>query len=186
MKHRTLFHHALAGLFLLSSFSVALAEGGNKSTTIATPLTTLTFHADLDAAAALPGNSEAASGEVVGTYDKSTHVLKFYAHFVGLSSPVTNARFHGPAAFDRTASATVAAPRPDARLVEGTAWLDPEQEQDLLEGRWYLTSQQRSIQPVKFAAWFICSHWRRRDALLSPYVPHDTLNPAFHPSRRRL
>lgn len=96
-----------------------------------------TIHAELDAAAALPSSSEPATGDVTGTYDSTTHVLRFNARFVSLSGPALNARFHGPAAIDRIAGATVAAPRPDARLVSGTAWLDKEEEQDLLEGRWY-------------------------------------------------
>ncbi len=137
MKHHSFFLNAFSGFLLLTSFSSTYAEGGNKRTTIVKSPTLLSFHADLDGAAALPGNSESASGSVVATYDVSTHVLKFYAHFVGLSGQATNARFHGPAAFDRTAGATVAAPRPEARLVEGTAWLDREEEQDLLAGRWY-------------------------------------------------
>jgi hypothetical protein len=97
----------------------------------------LTVHADLDGAQALPGNGEPASGDVAGTYDTTTHVLKFQARFFFLTGQATNARFHGPAAIDLTASATVAAPRPAARLVVGSAWLDDEAERDLLAGRWY-------------------------------------------------
>ncbi len=85
----------------------------------------------------MPSNSESASGDVIATYDTASHVLKFRARFIGLSGEATNARFHGPAAFDRLAAPTVAAPRPDARLVMGSAWLDPEEEHDLLAGRWY-------------------------------------------------
>lgn len=138
MKHHNLFLNFAAGLVLLPSFVTMHAEGGgNKTTTAPKSAAILKLHADLDGAAALPGNGEAATGDLIATYDTSTHVLKFYAHFVGLSGQATNARFHGPAAFDRTAAPTVAAPRPEARLVEGTAWLDQEEEQDLLEGRWY-------------------------------------------------
>jgi hypothetical protein len=137
MKHRSHFLNAVAGILLLSTFSAAHAVGGIKTTPNLKQASVLKLHADLDGAAALPGNSEAASGEVIATYDRSTHVLRFYAHFVGLSGQATNARFHGPAAFDRAAGATVAAPRPEARLVEGSAWLDREQELDLLAGRWY-------------------------------------------------
>jgi hypothetical protein len=95
------------------------------------------IRADLDSAAALPSNSEPATGDVSGTYDCVTHILRFNARFLSLSGPALNAKFHGPAAIDRLAGATVAAPRPEARLVSGTAWLDDEQEQDLLQGRWY-------------------------------------------------
>ncbi|MEK6398844.1 MAG: CHRD domain-containing protein, partial [Terriglobus sp.] len=63
--------------------------------------------------------------------------LRFSARFFGLSGPATNAKFHGPAAFDRGGWATVAAPRPESRLVSGTALLDTEEECDLLGGRWY-------------------------------------------------
>jgi hypothetical protein len=135
MRHP--FVHAVAGFLLLLSLTTAHAEGGNRNTVTPKQSPLVSFHASLDGAAALPSNGESASGEVVATYNTATHVLKFYAHFAGLSGQATNARFHGPAAFDRGAGATVAAPRPEARLVEGTAWLDREEEQDLLEGRWY-------------------------------------------------
>ncbi|WP_334243006.1 CHRD domain-containing protein [Terriglobus sp. ADX1] len=95
------------------------------------------FKADLDGAVALPSNSEPASGDVAGTYDPETHVLRFNARFLNLSGPATNAKFFSAAAIDRVGLATVAAPRPDARLVTGTAWLDQEEEQELLAGRWY-------------------------------------------------
>lgn len=137
MNHHTLSLKAVAGLLLLSTLPYVHADGGNKATPAIKQGTVLTLHADLDGAAALPGNSEPASGEVEATYDRSTHVLKFYAHFIELSGQPTNARFHGPAAFDRAAGATVAAPRPEARLVEGSAWLSHEEELDLLAGRWY-------------------------------------------------
>lgn len=95
------------------------------------------FKADLDGAVALPSNSEPASGDVAGTYDPETHVLRFNARFLNLSGPATNAKFFSAAAIDRVGWATVAAARPDARLVTGTAWLDQEEEQELLAGRWY-------------------------------------------------
>lgn len=95
------------------------------------------FKADLDGAVALPGNSEPASGDVAGTYDQETHVLRFNARFLNLSGPATNAKFFSAASIDRIGLATVAAARPDARLVTGTAWLDQEEEQELLAGRWY-------------------------------------------------
>ncbi|SDE92715.1 CHRD domain-containing protein [Terriglobus roseus] len=95
------------------------------------------FKADLDGAIALPGNSEPASGDVAATYDAETHVLRFNARFLNLSGPATNAKFFSAAAIDRVGWATVAAARPDARLVTGTAWLDQEEEQELLAGRWY-------------------------------------------------
>lgn len=95
------------------------------------------FRADLDGAIALPSNSEPASGDVAGTYDPETHVLRFNARFLNLSGPATNAKFFSAAAIDRVGWATVAAARPDARLVTGTAWLDQEEEQELLAGRWY-------------------------------------------------
>jgi|GEM_PF-525955 len=95
------------------------------------------FKAELDGAIALPSNSEPASGDVAGTYDPETHVLRFNARFLNLSGPATNAKFFSAAAIDRVGWATVAAARPDARLVTGTAWLDQEEEQELLAGRWY-------------------------------------------------
>ena len=138
MNYQRFLLNVVAGMFLLPAFLDTHAEGGNsKRATFVKPGSVLTLHAELDGAAALPVNSDGATGDVVATYDPSTHVLKFHAYFVGLSGPATNARFHGPAAIDRPAGATVAAPRPEARLVEGTAWLDHEQEQDLLEERWY-------------------------------------------------
>jgi len=117
----------------------SLHAGGRKkdSRTLATPTTLISITANLDGAAALPSNSESATGDVTGTYDPQTHVLRFQARFLNLTGPATNAKFHGPAAIDRDGWATVAAARPEARLVSGTAWLNSEEEQDLLAGRWY-------------------------------------------------
>lgn len=122
---------------LLIASSVALLHAEERHHDTPRKSTVWQIHADLDAAAALPSSSEPATGDVLGTYDISTHILRYNARFFSLSGPALNARFHGPAAIDRTAGATVAAARPEARLVSGTAWLDKEEEQDLLEGRWY-------------------------------------------------
>jgi hypothetical protein len=126
-------------LALVLAASPASASGRKKDVRSSTvPLAKVyAFKVDLDGAAALPGNSEPASGDVVGTYDPETHVLRFNARFLNLSGPATNAKFFSAAAIDRIGWATVAAARPDARLVTGTAWLDREEEQELLAGRWY-------------------------------------------------
>jgi len=131
------FPKSLVGVLLFAgALPLSAAEHGKANTTATTPNVWI-IRADLDSAAALPSNSEPATGDVTGTYDRTTHILRFNARFLSLSGPALNAKFHGPAAFDRLAGAIVAAPRPEARLVSGTAWLDDEQEQDLLEGRWY-------------------------------------------------
>lgn len=127
----------LAAPLLLAALLPSSAMAGGRRTPQAKIPTILILRADLDGAAALPSNSEPATGDVLGTYDLATHVLKFQARFISLSGQATNARFHGPAAFDRTGGATVAAARPSARLVVGSAWLDDEAERDLLAGRWY-------------------------------------------------
>jgi hypothetical protein len=123
-------------VFLLFAAVLPLLAASGAKDALARP-TVWVIRADLDAASALPSNSEPATGDVTGTYDASTHILRYNARFLSLTGPATYARFHGPAAFDRVAGATVAAPRPEARLVSGTAWLDKEEEQDLLAGRWY-------------------------------------------------
>ncbi len=132
---------AVATLATLAFAVPAIHAGGSgrKVKAAEAPRSTeiFTISADLESATALPGNSEPASGDVTGTYDARTHILKFNARFLSLSGAATNARFHGPAAIDRTGWATVAAPRPESRLVTGTAWLDNEEEHDLLAGRWY-------------------------------------------------
>ncbi len=131
---------AMSAVVLALLFHVpALYAGGRKkdSRALAEATALIFISADLDGAAALPSNSEPATGDVTGTYDPQTHVLRFQAHFLNLSGPATNAKFHGPAAYDRDGWATVAAARPESRLVSGTAWLDEEEEQDLLAGRWY-------------------------------------------------
>jgi hypothetical protein len=131
---------ATSAIALVLLFSVpSLHAGGRKkdSRTLTTPTSLISITANLDGPAALPSNSEAATGDVTGTYDPQTHVLRFQARFLNLTGPATNAKFHGPAAIDRDGWATVAAARPEARLVSGTAWLNSEEEQDLLAGRWY-------------------------------------------------
>ena len=127
------------GVALVLVANPVLASGRKKDIRSSTaPLSKVyEFKADLNGAVALPGNSEAASGDVAGTYDQETHVLRFNARFLNLSGPATNAKFFSAASIDRIGLATVAAARPNARLVTGTAWLDPEEEQELLAGRWY-------------------------------------------------
>jgi hypothetical protein len=128
---------AVAALISLPSMQLHAAGGSKRPYAEKRNPAVLNLHADLDTAAALPSNAESATGDVIATYDTATHVLKFRAYFVGLTGEATNARFHGPAAFDRAAAPTVAAARPAARLVVGSAWLDTEEEHDLLAGRWY-------------------------------------------------
>ncbi len=138
MSYTNRFAMSAAALVLLFGVSPLHAGGRKKdSKTSGTPTTLISFTANLDGAAALPSNSESATGDVTGTYDPQTHVLRFQARFLNLTGPATNAKFHGPAAIDRGGWATVAAARPESRLVSGTAWLDAEEEQDLLAGRWY-------------------------------------------------
>ncbi|MEZ2346721.1 CHRD domain-containing protein [Terriglobus sp. RCC_193] len=131
-----IFTVALALVLAANPISASGRKSGLASSS--TPLVKVyALKADLDGAIALPSNSEPASGDVTGTYDSETHVLRFNARFLNLSGPATNAKFFSAAAIDRAGWATVAAPRPDARLVTGTAWLDQEEEQELLAGRWY-------------------------------------------------
>ena len=99
---------------------------------------TVNLKATLNTASEVPAKTGDGSGTLTATLDTSTHELKYHVDFTGLSGPATAAHFHGPAASGANAGPQVAVKTtPIASPIEGTATLTPDQEKDLMDGKWY-------------------------------------------------
>ncbi|MEO6033605.1 MAG: CHRD domain-containing protein [Burkholderiaceae bacterium] len=84
----------------------------------------------------MPSNSSNGIGDLKGSFDTRTRVLKWRLVYSGLSGPATMAHFHGPAL--RRQNAGVVLPFPGTvSPIEGQATLTEAQANDLLNGRWY-------------------------------------------------
>ena len=99
---------------------------------------TVNLKATLNTASEVPAKTGDGSGTLTATLDTSTHELKYHVEFTGLSGPATAAHFHGPAAAGANAGPQVPVKTtPIASPIDGTATLTPEQEKDLMDGKWY-------------------------------------------------
>ncbi|MDR1969543.1 MAG: CHRD domain-containing protein [Burkholderiaceae bacterium] len=99
-------------------------------------LVTLTTR--LEGGAESPPNRSAGTGQFDAMYDTNTHLLRWKTSWSGLSGPITDVRFHGPAEKGQNGPPAMIWPAPFGPTYEGRATLTPQQEQDLLQGRWYL------------------------------------------------
>lgn len=105
---------------------------------VAAQAATVNLKATLNTASEVPAKTGDGSGMLTATLDTSTHELKYHVEFTGLSGPATAAHFHGPAAAGANAGPQVPVKMsPLASPIEGTAMLTPEQEKDLVAGKWY-------------------------------------------------
>ena len=105
---------------------------------IAAQAATVNLKAALNTASEVPAKTGDGSGTLTATLDTSTHELKYHVDFNGLSGPATAAHFHGPAASGANAGPQVAVKAtPIDSPIEGTATLTPEQQKDLMDGKWY-------------------------------------------------
>lgn len=98
---------------------------------------TITLKADLKASTEVPPKDSSGQGKLTATLDSESHELKYHVEFSGLTGPVAAAHFHGPAAAGTNAKPQVPVKGPIVSPIDGTATLTPEQESDLLEGKWY-------------------------------------------------
>jgi hypothetical protein len=81
------------------------------------------------------------------TYDPATRVVAWTLTYNGLSSPVTLAHFHGPAAPGKNGPVTIwLAERgsPPGNPIRGQSTLTPEQAQQFAAGDWYLNLHTQS------------------------------------------
>jgi hypothetical protein len=99
--------------------------------------TLLTIGARLTGDQEVPYNEANGIGNLTGTFDPRTRVLKWRIVYSGLSSPVTMAHFHGPAARQHNAGVVIAFPNPASPIV-GQATLTEAQARDLMRGLWYV------------------------------------------------
>jgi hypothetical protein len=104
---------------------------------IAAHAATIALKADLKASSEVPPKDGAGMGKVTATLDTETHVFKYHVEYMGLSGPAMAAHFHGPAAEGVNAKPQVPVKGAVTSPIEGTATLTPEQEKDLLDGKWY-------------------------------------------------
>jgi hypothetical protein len=99
-------------------------------------LVTLTTR--LEGAAVSPPVRSAGKGQFDAMYDTTTRLLRWKTTWSGLTGPITDVRFHGPADRGQNGPPAILWPAPFGPTYEGRATLTPQQAQDLLQGRWYL------------------------------------------------
>ena len=93
------------------------------------------------------GQADGGAGEVELTYDPATRVVTWNIPYNGLSSPVTLAHFHGPAAPGKSGPVVVwLAERgtPPGNPISGQATLTPEQAEQFVAGDWYVNVHTQS------------------------------------------
>jgi hypothetical protein len=116
------------------AFAGAVAVAG----TFAAHAATMKYHADLTAAQEVPPTKSTGKGEATVTLDTATHELVVDMTFSGMSSDVTAAHIHGPAAAGKNAGVLVPLGSPPKSPVHVTAKLTPEQEKQLEDGLMYV------------------------------------------------
>jgi hypothetical protein len=98
---------------------------------------TVALGATLSGTAEVPPNASNGSGTVEASLNKSTHLLRWKVSYAGLSGPVSAGHFHGPAMAGQNAGVVLPFKGSMASPIEGEATLTPEQEADLMAGKWY-------------------------------------------------
>lgn len=117
---------------------VPLAWVGSKAVALAAPMS---FTVPLTGAQQVPPIQTSGSGSAALTYDPDTRVVTWTVTYSGLSSPVTMAHFHGPAAAGRNGPVAVWLTKkgePVSSPITGKATLTPEQAQQFTAGQWYI------------------------------------------------
>jgi hypothetical protein len=97
---------------------------------------TLRFGAMLTGAAEVPAKTTNGTGRIMVMLDTDTHVMTYSVMYQNLTGPVTAAHFHGPAAAGVNAGPVVPV-SPPYDEIKGTATITPEQQADLMAGKWY-------------------------------------------------
>ena len=97
---------------------------------------TVHFAATLTGKDEVPANDTAGQGQLTAELESDEHVLVYRGSYSGLTGPATMAHFHGPAAPGAKAPPVVAL-HDASTPFNGTAVLTPQQQDDLMAGRWY-------------------------------------------------
>ncbi|HET6598599.1 MAG TPA: CHRD domain-containing protein, partial [Burkholderiaceae bacterium] len=125
-----------ATLVTLGACSTTSKSPTAASAPIAYGRTLLTVVAQLTGDQEVPYNEGNGFGQLKGTFDPRTRVLKWRIVYSSLSGPATMAHFHGPAARGKNAGVVLPFPNPASPIV-GQATLTEAQAKDLLKGLWY-------------------------------------------------
>jgi CHRD domain len=94
----------------------------------------------------VPPVQTSGSGTANLTYDPATRVVTWSITDTGLSSPVTMAHFHGPAAAGQNGPVVIWLTKqgsPVESPITGQATLTPEQAQQFTAGQWYINVHTR-------------------------------------------
>ena len=115
-----------------------LGWAGLGTVTLAAPAS---FNVPLTGAQQVPPVQTAGSGMAVLTFDPSTRDVTWSVTYSGLSSDVTMAHFHGPAAEGKNAGVVIWLSKQGAAPTSpftGQATLTPAQADQFMSGQWYV------------------------------------------------
>src|ERR1700758_2876612 len=104
------------------------------------------FKVPLSGAQQVPPVQTPGTGTADITYDPTTRVVTWSITYSGLSSPVTMAHFHGPAAEGKNGPVAIWLTKqgsPVESPIKGEAALTPEQAQEFTAGEWYINVHTR-------------------------------------------
>ncbi|HKM68530.1 MAG TPA: CHRD domain-containing protein [Stellaceae bacterium] len=104
------------------------------------------FKVPLSGAQQVPPVQTPGTGTADLTYDPTTRVVTWSITFSGLSTPVTMAHFHGPAAEGKNGPVVIWLTKqgsPVESPIKGEATLTPEQVQQFSAGEWYINVHTR-------------------------------------------
>lgn len=99
------------------------------------------FQVQLSGKQQVPVVQTKGSGTADLTYDPTTHVMTWSITYSGLSSPVTMAHFHGPAAAGKNANPEIwltKKGKPVGKTIKGQATLNTKEAQQLASGDLYI------------------------------------------------
>ncbi len=116
-----------------------LMWAGSATLAVAAPMT---FQVPLTGAQQVPPVQTSGSGTASITYDPATRGVSWSITYTGLSTPVTMAHFHGPAATGKNAGVQVWLSKKGAASVpspiEGQATLTPAEAKEFMAGQMYV------------------------------------------------
>ena len=104
------------------------------------------FKVPLSGAQQVPPVQTPGTGTADLTYDPTTRVVTWSITYSGLSTPVTMAHFHGPAAEGKNGPVVIWLTKqgsPVESPIKGEATLTPEQAQQMTAGEWYINVHTR-------------------------------------------
>jgi len=104
------------------------------------------FKVPLSGAQQVPPVQTPGTGTADLTYDPTTRVVTWSITYSGLSTPVTMAHFHGPAAEGKNGPVVIWLTKqgsPVESPIKGEATLTPEQAQQFTAGEWYINVHTR-------------------------------------------